>query len=200
LTAAVATVRAGRLAVFPTDNVYGVGCDAFSDRGVETLRAAKGLSTAVQPAVLVGSWATVDGLVLHVPAVARELIEAFWPGSLSLVFRQVPSLSWSFKASSDTVIVRMPLHPVAVELCAEVGPIALSMANKSGSTRKNVTTVEQAREELDPSPSIYLDAGELSGTGVSTIVDVTGNEPKLVREGLITASQISEVIGEPVAS
>jgi tRNA threonylcarbamoyl adenosine modification protein (Sua5/YciO/YrdC/YwlC family) len=200
LAAAVATLRAGRLAVFPTDNVYGVGCDAFSDTGIETLRGAKGLSTAVTPAILVGSWATVDGLTLHVPVAARALIEAFWPGSLSLVFRQAPSLAWSLKGGSDTMIVRMPLHPLAIELCAEIGPIALSMANKSGSARKNVTTVEQAREELDPAPSVYLDAGEMSGTGVSTIVDVTGNEPKLVREGLITASQISEVIGEPVAT
>jgi L-threonylcarbamoyladenylate synthase len=199
LAAAVATLRAGRLAVIPTDNVYGVGCDAFSDTGVDALRLAKGLSGAVQPAVLVGSWTTVDGLAMHVPAAARSLIEAFWPGSLSLVFRQAPTLAWSLKGGSDTMIVRMPLHPVAIEVCREVGPIALSMANKSGSARKNVSTVDEAREELDPSPSVYLDAGELSGTGVSTIVDVTGNTPKLVREGLITSSQISEVLGEPVA-
>lgn len=198
ISAAVATIRAGRLAVVPTDNVYGVACDAFSDTGVDALRAAKGLSGAVQPAVVVGSWTTVDGLAMHVPAAARTLIEAFWPGSLSLVFRQAPTLAWSLKA--ETMIVRMPLHPVAIEVCREVGPIALSMANKSGSDRKNVSTVEDAREELADAPSVYLDAGELSGTGVSTIVDVTGNTPKLVREGLVTSGEISDVLGEPVAS
>ncbi|NBQ43562.1 MAG: threonylcarbamoyl-AMP synthase [Mycobacteriaceae bacterium] len=113
---AAAAVRSGRLVVMPTDTVYGIGADAFDSQAVAGLLAAKGRGRDMPVGVLVGSWQTIEGLVYAVPDSARELIRAFWPGALSLVVRQAPSLQWDLGDARGTVMLRMPLHPVAIEL------------------------------------------------------------------------------------
>src|SRR5918992_177856 len=132
LAAAARAVRAGRLVVLPTDTVYGIGCDAFSSAAVRSLLSAKQRGPDMPVPVLVGSWSTIDGLVLGVPKAARDLIEAFWPGGLSLVLPHAPSLKWDLGSTKGTVMLRMPLHPVALELLRDVGPMAVSSANVSG--------------------------------------------------------------------
>ena len=132
LAAAARAVRAGSLVVLPTDTVYGLGCDAFSAAAVRALLAAKSRGPDMPVPVLVGSWSTIDGLVLGVPRAARDLIEAFWPGGLSLVLPHAPSLAWDLGSTKGTVMLRMPLHPVALELLRDVGPMAVSSANVSG--------------------------------------------------------------------
>ncbi|HWR46160.1 MAG TPA: L-threonylcarbamoyladenylate synthase [Pseudonocardiaceae bacterium] len=192
LTAAAAAIRARQLVVLPTDTVYGLGCDAFSSTAVQGLLDAKSRGRDMPVPVLVGSWSTVDGLVLGVPARARTLIEAFWPGGLSLVLPHASSLSWDLGDTRGTVMLRMPLHPVALELLREVGPMAVSSANRSGFPP--ATTVEQAREQLAERVPVYLDAGTAGGVA-STIVDLTSDDPVVLREGAVTAAQIGEVLG-----
>lgn len=195
LAAAAGAVRSGQLVVLPTDTVYGLGCDAFSSMAVQGLLAAKGRGRAMPVPVLVGSWSTVDGLVLGVQARVRALIEAFWPGGLSLVVPHAPSLSWDLGDTRGTVSLRMPLHPVALELLREVGPMAVSSANRSG--QPPATTVVQAREQLADRVPVYLDGGT-SGEMASTIIDLTADEPVVLREGAVTAAQISEVLGQTI--
>jgi tRNA threonylcarbamoyl adenosine modification protein (Sua5/YciO/YrdC/YwlC family) len=195
LAAAAGAVRAGQLVVLPTDTVYGLGCDAFSATAVQGLLAAKGRGRAMPVPVLVGSWSTVDGLVLGVQPRVRALIEAFWPGGLSLVLPHAPSLSWDLGDTRGTVSLRMPLHPVALELLREVGPMAVSSANRSG--QPPATTVEQAHEQLAERVPVYLDGGT-AGEVASTIIDLTADEPVVLREGTVTAAQISEVLGETI--
>lgn len=195
LTAAAGALRARQLVVLPTDTVYGVGCDAFSPTAVQRLLDAKGRGRDMPVPVLVGSWSTVDGVVLSVPPRARMLIEAFWPGGLSLVLFHAPSLSWDLGDTRGTVMVRMPLHPVALELLREVGPMAVSSANRSGAAP--ATTVEQAREQLAERVEVYLDGGKAGGTA-STIVDLTGEDPVVLREGAVSAAQIGEVLGRTI--
>ncbi|MDQ4103184.1 MAG: L-threonylcarbamoyladenylate synthase [Actinomycetota bacterium] len=192
LAAAAGAVRTGRLVVLPTDTVYGLGCDAFSSTAVQGLLDAKGRGRNMPLPVLVGSWSTVDGLVLGVPPQARTLIEAFWPGGLSLVLRHAPSLNWDLGDTRGTVMLRMPLHPVALELLREVGPMAVSSANRSG--QRPATTVEQAREQLAERVAVYLDGGTV-GESASTIVDLTGDKPMVLREGAVTVAEVSEVLG-----
>ena len=110
LAAAAGAVRSSRLVVLPTDTVYGIGCDAFDSGAVESLLRAKNRGPDMPVGVLVGSWSTVDGLVLGVPPQARALIEAFWPGDLSIVLPHAPSLQWNLGQSRGTVMLRMPLH------------------------------------------------------------------------------------------
>lgn len=195
LAAAVSAVRAGELVVLPTDTVYGLGCDAFSPVAVRGLLEAKGRDRDMPVPVLVGSWSTVDGLLLGVPMHVRKLIEAFWPGALSLVLPYAPSLSWDLGDTRGTVMVRMPLHPVALELLREVGPMAVSSANRSG--RPPASTVEQAREQLAERVTVYLDGGSASEVA-STIVDLTSGDPVVLREGAVTAAQIGEVLGQAI--
>jgi L-threonylcarbamoyladenylate synthase len=195
LTAAASAVRAGQLVVLPTDTVYGLGSDAFSATAVQALLAAKGRGRDMPVPVLVGSWSTVDGLVLGVPASARALIEAFWPGGLSLVLRHAPSLSWDLGDTRGTVMLRMPLHPVALELLREIGPMAVSSANRSG--LPPATTVEQACEQFAGRVDVFLDGGP-AGQIASTIVDLTADHPVVLREGAVTAAAIGEVLGQSI--
>ncbi|MXP23194.1 threonylcarbamoyl-AMP synthase [Gordonia sp. HNM0687] len=192
IRAAVGAAKAGRLVVLPTDTLYGIGCDAFDSEAVASLLAAKGRGRDMPVPVLVGSWHTIDGLVLSVSTAARDLVEAFWPGGLSLVVAQAPSLAWDLGDTDGTVMLRMPLHPVAIELLREVGPMAVSSANVSG--RSPATTVDEAREQLGESVSIYLDGGPAAAAQASTIVDLSGSTPRILREGAVSTEAIAEVL------
>ena len=196
LAAAAGAVRAGKLVVLPTDTVYGLGADAFNGDAVRALLAAKGRGSSMPAPVLVGSWNTIDGLVSSVPKVARELIEAFWPGGLSLVLPHAPSLAWELGDTRGTVMLRMPLHPVALELLRDIGPMAVSSANKSGSPPAR--TMDEARLQLGQVVSVYLDGGPATEGVASTIVDLTSGEPRILREGAVSAAQVAEVLGHEV--
>ncbi|AZI58161.1 threonylcarbamoyl-AMP synthase [Nakamurella antarctica] len=191
LDAAITAARGGRLVVMPTDTVYGVGADAFNQSAVRDLLAAKGRGPAMPVPVLVGSWATLDGLVLSVPPIARKLMEAFWPGGLSLIVEHAPSLSWNLGDSRNTVMVRMPLHPVALELLRAVGPMAVSSANISGSPA--ATTAGEAQAQLRDKVGVYLDGGRANIGIASTIIDLTGEIPVVRREGAVSLDRVREV-------
>jgi L-threonylcarbamoyladenylate synthase len=193
ISSAVSALKDGRLVVMPTDTVYGIGADAFNGTAVASLLAAKGRGRDMPVPVLVGSWHTIDGLVYSVPTAARELIRAFWPGALSLVVRQAPSLQWDLGDAHGTVMLRMPLHPVAIELLREVGPMAVSSANKSGNAA--AVTAADAREQLGDLVGVYLEAGPSAQGAASTIVDLTGATPRVLREGPVTSAAIAEVLG-----
>ncbi len=190
---AVSAAKGGRLVVLPTDTVYGVGADAFDSAAVAALLAAKGRGRDMPVPVLVGSWHTIDGLVYTVPQSARELIRAFWPGALSLVVRQAPSLQWDLGDADGTVMLRMPLHPVAIDVLREVGPMAVSSANISG--HPAAVTVDEAKEQLGERVEVYLDGGPAQQRAASTIVDLTGAAPRILRSGPISADAIAAVLG-----
>lgn len=198
IAAAASAVKGGRLVVMPTDTVYGLGVDAFDNDAVAALLAAKGRGRDMPVGVLVGSWHTIDGLVYSVPPAARELIRAFWPGALSLVVRQASSLQWDLGDARGTVMLRMPMHPVAIELLREVGPMAVSSANVSGSPA--ATTAQAARDQLGESVEVYLDAGPSAEQSASTIVDLTGTTPRILREGPISGHAVAAVLGTDVAA
>lgn len=194
LAAATASVAAGELVVLPTDTVYGIGADAFTSTAVSALLQAKGRGREMPVPVLVGSWATVDGLVSAVPASTRQLIEAFWPGGLTLVVRHAPSLSWDLGDAAGTVAIRMPLHPVAVELLGRTGPMAVSSANLSG--MPPARTAAEARDQLGDSVAVYLEDGPVTTGLPSTIVDMTGERPRLLRAGAVGVDELREVVDD----
>lgn len=198
ISAAVDAARSGRLVVLPTDTLYGLGCDAFDNQAVATLLATKRRGPDMPVPVLVGSWDTIRGLVREYPPMTESLVKAFWPGGLSIVVPQAPSLPWNLGDTRGTVMLRMPLHPVAIELLREVGPLAVSSANVSG--QPPATTVAQAREQLGDSVAVYLDGGPCAIGAPSTIVDLTGAAPRIVREGAVTAERVGEVLGTDPAA
>jgi len=192
IAAAISAVKAGQLVVVPTDTVYGIGADAFDPAAVESLLAAKGRGPDMPVGVLVGSWRTIDGLVFTVPDAARTLIRAFWPGALSLVVTAAPSLPWNLGDTGGTVMLRMPLHPVAIEVLRAIGPMAVSSANVSG--RPAAGTAAEAREQFADRAAVYLDAGPAAQQAASTIVDLTGAGPRILRTGPVSVERVAAVL------
>jgi L-threonylcarbamoyladenylate synthase len=194
--AAVAAVRRGELIVLPTDTVYGIGADAFTPAAVGRLLAAKGRGRDMPPPVLAGSVRAATALVEDVSPVMKALVEEFWPGALTLVCRVSRTLSWDLGDTRGTVAVRMPLHPVALELLRETGPLAVSSANISGLPA--TTSADQAEAQLGGAVAVVLDGGLCAAVVPSTIVDLTGPLPRLLREGAIPLERLTAVT--PVAS
>lgn len=194
ISAAVRAVQAGQLVVLPTDTLYGLGADAFDAEAVAALLEAKGRGRSMPVPVLVGSWDTLDGLVSWVPQRVRSLVEAFWPGGLTLIVEHAESLRWDLGDTRGTVAVRMPLHPVALEMLAETGPMAVSSANISG--RAPAEDVADAERQLGDAVSVYLDAGPITAGVASSIVDVTGEVPRMLRAGAVSLEQLRTVLPE----
>jgi tRNA threonylcarbamoyl adenosine modification protein (Sua5/YciO/YrdC/YwlC family) len=194
LAAAGAAIGAGRLVVLPTDTVYGLGADAFTPSAVEALLAAKGRGRDMPVPVLIGTMRTLDGIASRISDAARELTEAFWPGGLTIVCHEQPSLRWDLGDAAQTVAVRMPLHPVALDLLKNTGPMAVSSANKSG--RPPARSATEARTQLGDAVEVYLDGGVTEDSVPSTIVDVTGPRPRVLRVGHISLDDIRSVVGD----
>jgi len=191
LAAAATAVLSGELVVLPTDTVYGVGADAFSPMAVTRLLAAKGRGRDMPPPVLVGTVRAATALVEDLTAEGQRLIDEFWPGGLTIVCRAARTLSWDLGDTKGTVAVRMPQDPVALDLLRETGPMAVSSANLTGSAA--ATTAAQARDQLGDAVAVYLDGGPVAGGVASTIVDLTGPQPRLLRRGAISVGRLREV-------
>jgi L-threonylcarbamoyladenylate synthase len=197
LDTAVDSIRRGELVVLPTDTVYGIGADAFQPDAIDALLSTKGRGRDMPVPVLVGSWTGLDGLTLLVQPLVRELVEAFWPGGLTLVVEHAPSLAWDLGDTRGTVAVRMPLHPVALELLARTGPLGVSSANRTGAPAP--VTAAEARDQLGYPVAVYLDGGPSGDPVPSTIVDVTGDVPRVLRLGAVSLAELREVVPDLVA-
>ncbi|MBK5308179.1 MAG: threonylcarbamoyl-AMP synthase [Frankiaceae bacterium] len=189
--AAVTAIQNGDLVVLPTDTVYGIAADAFSPIAVNVLLAAKGRGRDLPVPVLVGSWRTLDGLVDELGPLARSMVERFWPGPLTLVVRAAASLAWDLGETRGTVAVRMPLHPVTLEVLTQTGPLAVSSANRSG--LPPAVEAQEAQRQLGESVRVYLDAGPVGDPVPSTIVDLTGDHARVLRVGALDVDLLREL-------
>ncbi|MGW0804986.1 L-threonylcarbamoyladenylate synthase [Nonomuraea sp. NPDC002799] len=193
LTEAAAAVRRGELVVLPTDTVYGIGADAFTASAVTALLDAKGRGRDMPPPVLVGTVRAATALTDDLGPYGQDLIDAFWPGPLTLVCKANRALSWDLGDTKGTVAIRMPLHPVALDLLKETGPMAVSSANRSGAPA--ATTAEDAEEQLGESIAVCLDGGKTADNTPSTILDLTSAVPRLLRRGAISVEKLRGIIG-----
>jgi tRNA threonylcarbamoyl adenosine modification protein (Sua5/YciO/YrdC/YwlC family) len=190
LTACAAAVRRGDLIVIPTEQVYGLATDAFHMGGTSALRELKGYATHVSLPVLVATSTMVSGIAQSTP-LAEELIEAFWPGGLTLVLPPQPTLAWDASAGGP-VAVRMPLHPFTLALVQRTGPLAVTSANPPGIDPP--TTIDGALLCLGDHVTLAVDTGPCpEGGESSSIVDLTGPEPVLVREGAVSRAQLASL-------
>lgn len=194
--------------VMPTDTVYGIAADAFSPLAVTMLLASKGRSRQMPPPVLIPRVNALDGLATDVPADARALAQAFWPGGLTLILHAQPSLDWDLGDTKGTVALRMPDDHLALDLLSMTGPLAVSSANRTG--QEAAQTASEARLQLADSVEVYLEGGfrPVKGTNAvpSTIVDATSTPFRVVRQGAIELERLREIvpsilgIGETVAA
>jgi L-threonylcarbamoyladenylate synthase len=193
VVAALAAVRRGDLVLIPTEAVYAVATDAFSRRGVASLREAKGYDDQVPLPVMVGARSTVAGIAARITDDARALMDAFWPGPLTLLMSPQATLAWDLPSDAP-LAVRMPLHPVALALLDRSGPLAVTSANQPGLPAP--ADVDDALDQLGEDVSLALDAGDLSlGPALpSTVVDVTGSVPRVVRAGEVPIDRLRRVV------
>ena len=182
--------------VFPTDTVYGIAADAFSPLAVTLLLASKGRSRKMPPPVLIPRLNALDGLAADVPAEARRLAEAFWPGGLTLILHAQPSLDWDLGETKGTVALRIPADDVAQDLLTLTGPLAVSSANRTG--QPAAQTAADAEAQLAESVEVYLEGGHRPAEGEdalpSTIVDGTAVPLRVVRQGAISLERLREVV------
>jgi L-threonylcarbamoyladenylate synthase len=196
ITAAAAAIRRGELVVLPTESVYGLAADPFSPKAMRALRAAKGRGDDLPVGVLVGAVRTVDGLASGITADGRALIEAFWPGPLTLVVREQPTLAWDNPGGH--VSLRMPLHPVTLAVLAATGPLAVTSAQRAGSAPPR--TCAEAESQMGDEIALYLDAGGTTDQMPSSIIDLTEERPVLLREGAYTLAALREICPDLVDS
>ena len=196
-------IARGELVVLPTDTVYGLAADAFSPAAVQRLLDAKGRGRDMPPPVLVAGQDVLTALVEEVPEPVRRLVDAFWPGGLTIVLPAQPSLTWDLGDTLGTVAVRMPDHRIALELLAETGPLAVSSANLTG--RDAAIIASDAQDMLGDSVAVYLEHGYSDNGVPSTIVDATSlvgtaddetATVRILREGAVTREQLEEVLGD----
>ncbi len=194
LRVAAEVLRRGGLVAFPTETVYGLGAHALDEAAVARIYTAKGRPSYNPLIVHVADAEAARALVADWPEDAERLARAFWPGPLTMVLRKRGVVPDAITAGLPTVAVRVPDHPVALALLQEAGiPIAAPSANRF--TELSPTTAAHVAESLDDAVDIVLDGGPTTVGIESTVVDLTGPTPRVLRPGMITAAAIGRVVG-----
>lgn len=201
---AIQVARSGDLVVLPTDTVYGLACDAFDARGYASLLRVKGVAAPSVPAarrgpspVMIAHASSLTGIARGVSTELRALADGFWPGALTLVVHAQATLRWDL---NPTIAVRVPLHPVALEVLERVGPMCVPAASAPGGNPP--LTCADAQQQLGDEVDVYLDAGPVGGPGAgtdpapltSTVVDATGDRLRVVRTGSVGLAELRRIV------
>jgi len=194
LEKAFAALDKGGVVIFPTDTLYGLGADVFSLPAIQRIFAIKGRPSELALPVLVAGLDQVDAVALPMNAQAQQLAERFWPGPLTLVMRRSLDLPDLVTGGADTVAVRMPAHRIPLALARRLGrPITGTSANLSGSP--DLLDLDSIESQLGNLVDYITRSGPApEGTG-STVIDITSDEPRLLREGAISLEEIMETAG-----
>ena len=191
--AAVALLHAGELVAFPTDTVYGVGAVCWNEEAVARLYTAKLRSLDKAIPILLADPGDLDLVAGHLPPSGKKLAEAFWPGPLTLVVSKAAAVPDAVTAGGETVAVRIPNHDLTRSLIRATGaPLATTSANLSGGP--SPVTAAEVAVQLDGRIAMILDGGRCPGGTASTVVDVTGPTPRILRPGPITEADILAVL------
>ena len=194
LSRAGSIIRDGGLVAFPTETVYGLGGDALNPESSRKIYAAKGRPSDNPLIVHVATMEDVEAIVKEVPEAAYKLAEAFWPGPLTMIMNKNDRVPHETTGGLDTVAIRMPNNEIALELIRQSGGyIAAPSANTSG--RPSPTLARYCEEDLSGKIEMIIDGGQV-GIGLeSTIVDLTSEEPMILRPGYITQDMLKEILG-----
>jgi L-threonylcarbamoyladenylate synthase len=190
---AVAILKSGGVIAFPTETLYGLGADARNEAAIEKIFEIKGRDFRNPILVVIGDAGHLDTITEDVPAAARKLMEKFWPGPLTIVFRALPSVSPKLTAGTGKIGIRLTSHPIAMEISKRLGgPVTATSANLSGMPECSsaVEVLSQLEGKLDG----VVDGGRTPGGTGSTIVDTTVSPVKILREGAIAATLIQDTL------
>ena len=195
---AVQILKAGGLVAMPTETVYGLAADAQNPAALRKIFLTKQRPSDHPLIVHLADASQLDAWAREISPLAWKLAEVFWPGPLTLILKKAPGVSDLITGGQDTIGVRVPHHPVAQALLSEFGSgLAAPSANRFG--RISPTTAQAVWEELGDGVDLILEGGQCAVGVESTIVDVSGDQPAILRPGMITAEQIARVAGCPIA-
>lgn len=191
ISQAAEILKQGGIVAFPTDTVYGLGAICTDEEAVKKIFAAKGRDEGKPLSILVSSIEQAEKIALEIPEKAKRLMEKYWPGALTVVLKKRPEISETVSAGKDTIGIRMPNSPMTVSLLEAAGmPLAAPSANTSG--KRSSVSAEDVICDLNGKVDMILDGG-ICPVGISsTVVDLTGDEPVILREGTITKTMIDE--------
>ena len=192
---ALQILREGGLVAFPTDTVYGVGTLVFDGKAVESIYVAKQRPIEKAIPVLMADAADMEKVGMDIPEVAYQLAARFFPGPLTCLIPKQPTLPESVSAT-ETVGVRVPDHEVARALLRAAGPMAVTSANISG--QASPSTAQEVLAQLGGRIDLILDGGKTPGGVPSTLVDCTGKDLKILREGPISLAEIRQKLSSPI--
>jgi len=180
-------IEAGGIAAFPTDTIYGIGASAYLPEAIDRIYAIKGRDLSKSIPVLIGSMEQLYVVVNEFNEIAQRLAERFWPGPLTIVLPKHPDLPANLSAT-ETIGIRFPAHPFVAQLITQTGPLAVTSANLSGG--ENTLTAQDVVNQLGDTLDLILDGGSTPGPIPSTVVSCLGSDYKILRHGVISASQI----------
>lgn len=190
IEAAAAVLRSGGIVAVPTDTVYGLAAEPFHTGACDRLFALKRRPRTIELPVLVADADQAMALAIAVPVAAERLMARYWPGPLTLVLPRRPDLNADLGTDDATIGIRCPNHPAPLALCREVGPLATTSANRHG--EPPAATAQEVADRLGHGVELILDAGRCGGSP-STVVDCTGTEPRLLRQGGLSWAEVLAV-------
>lgn len=191
----IALIKKGEVVAFPTETVYGLGADAWNPSAIQKVFKIKGRPSDNPLIVHVSNLEQVLDFVISIPKEAQELIDAFWPGSLSIILPKKPEVLDSVTAGLDTVAIRMPDHPIALDFISKTGPLVAPSANTSG----NPSPTKASHVMQDFGSNFPIIDGESTHVGLeSTVIDLSEDEPTILRPGSISRKQIEDVLGNGI--
>lgn len=198
ITRAAGILKHGGQVIFPTEHSYAIAVNAFDVEAVANLNALRDAPAGTALSVMVGSPRTLSGIASEIPLAADLLVAALWPGLLTLVLPTSRSLAWDLGdgGALGKVAIRMPLHPLAIEILRAVGPLAVTTAALSGAPTP--LEVGLLAPEITDSVELILDAGVLPAGSPSTIIDLSTDPPQLLREGAYTRDQLRAIVPDLV--
>lgn len=190
---AVNILQAGGIIAYPTETFYGLGASAENERAVEKIFLLKGRQFRNPISLIIGQMKDINRLVDHVPEMAQYLMQTFWPGALTLIFRATPHVNTRLTAGTGKIGIRISSHPIATKLAKTLSqPITATSANLSGQTE--CTTADEVMSSLQNRIDALIDGGPTPGRMGSTIMDVTTDPPAIIREGVVSIFSIQQVL------
>lgn len=193
ITRTAGILKRGGQIIFPTEHSYAIAVDAFNVGAVADLNSLRGAQPGTALPVMVGSPRTLSGIARDISPVAEELISSCWPGLLTLIVTPSPGLAWDLGdgGALGQVAVRMPLHPLAIEILRATGPLAVTTASLAGAPTPR--EIDALGQEVSESAEMILNLGTLASGPLSTIIDVTVDPPRLIREGAYTLDELKVI-------
>ena len=195
--ATVRILKGGGVVAIPTDTLYGLAADALNEKAVERIFSIKGRSKGMALPLLLADADDIVKWAVDIPDTAWLVAQRFWPGALTLVLKKGESISDAVSGGLDTIALRVPNHHVPRAIARGLGaPITGTSANRSGSP--GLMTAEAVRREFGSDVDLVIDAGDASKGLASTVLDLSGNQPRILREGAVSLREIEELCGERV--